>query len=300
VTYNFFVVGDLHPDEIAAALSEILHVPLSDIEVADADADPDTRNWDALVTCEYSPAKGDMTWILDIYAQDSVANQPPERDLVMTLSARTQNIMLYRSEEELPSAYWLTKPDGFVTRARVEESDDHAFTVDAIETHIAQLPNARVERIPEVIREWRVALPVADQFKSSVDSLRESAPETYSPALSDEIGSPLWHAWNGLGAWEKLILRMEAAWLPYGWYPADFYWENLERRDQLPNYGSQLPEAAAAYFTEALGILDKKFTNLTVDDGGEALSEALGKPIGTLSNAWWWRRRPDPTPWALA
>ncbi len=62
-------------------------------------------------------------------------------------------------------------------------------------------------------------------------------------------------------------------------------------------FTSELPHPSSGYLTQALDLLDRKFEELTVDDGGEALATALGAATTDLGDGWWWHRRPEPVPW---
>jgi hypothetical protein len=75
------------------------------------------------------------------------------------------------------------------------------------------------------VRELKIATPLADAFAAHLHRTH--------PGETDALGSPLWTAGDRLGAWEKLVRQMEAAWAPSDWYPPDLYRERLEVRDEL-------------------------------------------------------------------
>ncbi|WP_329317951.1 hypothetical protein [Streptomyces sp. NBC_01262] len=301
MTYNFLTVGTITPEAIAAALAKHLGVAVSEVDVADADGDPDERNWDALVSCEYSAVRGDVAWSLDIYAQDAVAHQPTERTLASAFASATQRAVLFPAEGTRPSAYWLATPEGVVTRARLLASDDEepVYTVDAIEAPVPQLPNAKLTRIPEAVRELQIATPTTDAFTASLASLRQLPSGSQDPALSEEPGSPAWYACTRLGSWEMLIRQMAARWAPSDWYPQDLYRDRLISRDGLAELRNRLPKNVADLFQESLEQLDLLFVELTIEDPQHLLARELAAPgEDPEAHGSWWYRRPEPLPWS--
>ncbi|WP_106127631.1 hypothetical protein [Pseudosporangium ferrugineum] len=91
-----------------------------------------------------------------------------------------------------------------------------------------------------------------------------------------------------LGAWEGMVNRLVEGWPPDGWYPATYYREDLGTRDELA-------DVADAELVPALAEVDRRFREATVDDGGQALAAATGRPVP--GDRWWWRRIPRPLPW---
>jgi hypothetical protein len=89
-----------------------------------------------------------------------------------------------------------------------------------------------------------------------------------------------------IGAWEALAVRMTAGWPPDGWYPAEYYREDLQNRDALAAVLERLPPDAAAPLAEATARIDEVFRAGT--------GEARGSPA---PRGWWWGRVPDPIPW---
>jgi hypothetical protein len=299
MTYNLLLVGHAQPETIAAALAQRLRVPTGEVDVADADGDPDARNWDALVSCEYAAVPGDVSMVLDVYAQDSVANQPVESELAAGVASDTRTVVLYSPEESAISAHWLVTPEGLVTRARLVVSDDEepVYAVEAVEAAVEQLPRARVMHLPEVVREQKISTPVADAFTSAFKSLHETdgCVDT-SPA--DEVADAVRDARSDLAAWEKLIRRMETGWAPSGWYPLEFYREVLEYRDEIGATPYSLPPSLADLHDESLAQLDQRFMELTVEDKERAVTgNANASESSAPLRSWWWYRRPDPLPW---
>ncbi len=290
MTYNLLSVEPLPLGAITAALSQCLHVRAEEVDVADEDTDQDLRNWDALVTCEKETVLGDVSTSLDIYVQDAVQPQPTERDLASAFARAAGTVVLFPAEEMPPSAYWLATEDGLVTRARLYDSDDEPrFTIDRIEAPVDRLPHVTVARIPEILRELKIATPLANAFAAHLH--RMYAEETNTP------GTPVWRARSSLGAWEKLVRQMEAAWAPSGWYTPELYRERLEARDKLEQVRDRLPENGAALLQNALEILDPLFIELTVEDTGLLRKELLRPDDRVSALGWWWNRRPDPLPW---
>ncbi|QLJ04766.1 hypothetical protein HZZ00_29650 [Streptomyces sp. NEAU-sy36] len=292
MTYNLLTVESLPLDVIAAALAQCLRVGRQEVDAADDDTDQDARNWDASVLCDKATVRGDLATSLDIYVQESVQPQPSERELASAFARAAGAIVLFPAEEELPSAYWLVTESGLVTRARLYESDEEEirYTIDRIEDRVDRLPQVTVARIPEVVREAKIATPLSDDFAEHLH--RMYGEETSTP------GTPFWKATSALGAWEKLVRQMEAAWAPSGWYPSDLYGERLDAREGLERMRSQLPGNVREWLDTALGSLDARFAKLTVDDTGGLLRKELAHVRGTAgAHGWWWNRRPDPLPW---
>jgi hypothetical protein len=292
MTYNLLTVDPLTLDAVTVALAQCLHVQVKEVDVADEQTDQELRNWDALVFCEKATVRGDVSTYLDIYVQESVQPQPTEREMACAIARTAGTAVIFHAEEMLPSAYWLAAEGGLVTRARVYESDNEEthYVIDRVEAFVDRLPHVTVARIPEVVRELKIATPVKDVFAAQ---LHRAYPEETGTA-----GSPFWEARSYLGAWEKLVRHLEASWVPSGWCPPDLYRERLEARDKLEQVGSQLPQDVAALLRPALESLDALFAELTVDDTGGLLRRELPRAEDAASaHGWWWNRRPDPLPW---
>lgn len=269
MTYNFLTVEPLTLDTVTAALAHCLSVQIQEVDAADEDTDQELRNWDALVHCEKATVEGDVSTYLDIYVQESVRTQPTERELASAVARTAGTPVAFHTEEMLPSAYWLATEDGIVTRARVYESDgeETRYVIDRVEAPVARLPHVTVGRIPEVVRELKIATPVADAFAAQLD--RVSLEETGT------AGTPFWMARSRLGAWEKLVRHMEASWAPSGWCPPDLCRERLDARDELDQVRRQLPPPVACLLQQALDPLDTRFAELTADDTGGPLRKEL-------------------------
>ncbi|MGW2795950.1 hypothetical protein [Streptomyces sp. NPDC001269] len=287
MTYNLLLTGPLEPDRIAAALARHFVVLVSDVDVGDAD-DPGSRNWEAPVSCTYEQLDGDATWALDIYVPDSHSVRPDERQLAAALAEALGQPVLYPAAGIRPSSYWLAAPGSLLTRARIYESDDGRFTIDAVEQSVPQLPGLRVALQPEVIRDYRVATPAADAFAAWLAGRRAASSRSDAERYAE----------NHLYAWESLVVRMSSAWPPDGWYPAEYYREDLEVRDELDAAAAGLPLESAERLAAALADVDAEYRRATVDDGGEALASAAGLSLAKLAQrGWWWRRRPVQRPW---
>ncbi|MFJ7206922.1 hypothetical protein ACIQWR_25740 [Streptomyces sp. NPDC098789] len=301
MTYNLLTVDAVSPAAMGAALAGCLGIAAGDVEVADPDGDPELRNWEAPVACEYRSVRGDLAWSLDVYVQESGTEQPREADLAARFAKAAATTVLYPAEEAPPSAYWAVTPEGLLTRARLDLSDDEPplYTVTAVESPVPQLPRAAVTRFAEIVREQRPDTPVAGAFAASVDHMRQAASGLARLALEDETGSPIWSARDDLIVWERVIGQMESGWAPSGWYPADLYRERLDARDELADLGPRLPRDVAELLARALDQLDGRFLAATEDDpSGSLHRELTGASADRTPAGWWWRRRPNPTPWA--
>lgn len=275
--YNLFLRDDQDRHRLAHVLAALLSVTTDDVDIADDGVDD--RNWAAAVSCTVSPVAGDVRSHLDIYVDDSVAGRPTEPEAAAWLARNLQTLVLYSGEELLPSAHWLVGPDGHRTRARVVEDgegDPPTYQIQAVEASVGTLPDVPVMPLPEVIREHRVPTPVTDRLHD----LLQRWPDVCTR----------------LGAWEALVARMAAEWPPDGWYPAAYYKEDLEYRDELASAAQQLPDAVRTQFVTALDEIDGTYAALTDDDAGASLAAELGTAT-VAANGWWWRRVPQPVPW---
>lgn len=286
---NLMLTGELDPPRIATAMAALTSMPIETVDVTDDD-DPDSRNWDAAVSCVYRRVRGDITCLLDIYFTGAITIPPSEPEVAAHLAEQLRAAVLFPADEIMPSAYWAAAPGGLVTRARLYNEDDldmdpeegQYYAIDAVAEPVPSLPSIRVARQPEVIRPHRVPHPITDEFKA------------WLATVTDEDDA-CWQARTRMGAWENLIVRMTSGWPPDGWYPAEYYQEDLGYRDELVAAAEKLPAAVAERFADALERLDENFRAATVE-GDEGRLAAL---FGTdhAGRGWWWRRLPDPVPW---
>ena len=286
--YNLLVAGRVEPHTLATVLSSTFQLSVEDVDVADYLGDVDRRNWEAAVSCEYSALRGDLSWALEIYAQKSVSDPPSESVLAQHVATATEVVVLFPAMEHLPSAYWAATPEETVTRVRLYESDDEdpVYVVDAVEIPVRQFPNAKVMRIPEVVRELSIPTPITESFREQLPAhfLAEQGPER---ELSD-----------CLAAWEMLVAHMASGWAGSGWCPPDMYRRRLAARDGLTMFPDHLPSAAVTVLRQGLQRLDSTYAHLTTEDPQGSLiglllgAEARGRQLG-----WWWYRRPEPLPW---
>lgn len=288
--YNLLLAGGFDRAELAEALAELAAVPVDMVDVADADSAE--RNWDAAVSCVYEPTAGHVSWMLDINLTDAVQSPPTEARAAAHLADRLGAPVLYPAESNPPSAYWLAAPGGLVARARVYSSNDGdrpEITIDAVDVPVPSLPTVPVVAQPEVIREHRMPTPVAD----GLDAWLAANPPAQ---VADH---DVWFARTRLGAWESLTARMASGWPPDGWYPAEYYRQDLETRDELATAVEALPPAVAGRFGAALARVDDAFRASTREVGDPAqVAEALGGEMTESgSRGWWWRRLPEPEPW---
>jgi hypothetical protein len=257
VSYLFLVHHDVARDELAAALAELLSLPVTAVDVGELDQLD--RHWERPISCTVTPMAGDLRLHLDMYfARGTIS--PPKTEAAAWLAGRLGTLVGYQSVTSWPNAYWLVGPDGRRTRARLDtdeyDEDERVICwIDAVEAPVPLLPAVRVAAIPEVIREYRMPTPLRD----ALGAVMRPEPET---------GSPAWHAATELGAWEGMVARLTAGWHPDGWYPAAYYREDLETRDSLVGAADVLPAQCRAEFTAALDTIDRRFIDATVDDGG--------------------------------
>ncbi|MEU8703029.1 hypothetical protein AB0C61_36325 [Streptomyces sp. NPDC048680] len=286
--YNLLVAGAMESRILVSVLASSFDVSVADVDVSDSFGDPDLRNWEAAVSCQYSALRGDLSWGLDIYAQEFVADPPSESVLAQHVATATELVVLFPAESMPPSAYWAATPEGNNTRVRLYESDEEApvYVVDAVEIPVRQLPNAKVTRIPEVVRELRIPTPITDSFREQM------------PAHFLAQRGPEWKFSDGLAAWEMLVAHMASGWAGSGWCPPDIYRERLAARDGLTTVPHTLPPPAAAVLQQGLQRLDSTYTHLTTEDPqGSLIGMLLGAEARDRQLGWWWHRRPEPLPW---
>jgi len=295
VNYGFLIYGELDRDRIAAALAEMLALPVESVDVGDEG--DDDRKWAAPVSCTVTPVTGDLHWHLDIYIDVTVSGPPTEPLAAAWLASRLRTVVAYEAAPYPPSAYWLVGPDSRRTRARIYEEDsgdDLAYRIDAVEHPLAALPGLPVAVLPEVIRSYRMSTPVTDRLRE------QSQPGRTGAVAADKA---VRDATTRLGAWESMVSRLVEGWPPDGWYPAEYYREDLGTRDELATAADVLPEPARDQVVQALAEVDRRFAEATEDDGGHALAAETGPAPAGLSSRpgnvdrWWWRRIPNPPPW---
>jgi hypothetical protein len=277
MTYDLILGGDFRQSALAAALADLAGVSVDAVDIAERDTED--RAWDSPVLCTYEPVGGDLSWLLDIYFGSGTTHVPGIVDAAQLIAARLDTPALWAAQEFPPSAYWLILPDGTRVRARVyleEDGELAAYRLDAVEKPVPQFPSARVERLPEVIREHRMPTPITDELVAWLADEDTVLPEDHHDAVRQ--------ASSGLAVWEQLTERIAAGWPPDGWYPNDFYRDDLVTRDQLDDALTRLPAAATGRFRWAIGRVDEKFKTLT--------HQTTDPPVQG-GDAWWWRRVPD-------
>ncbi|MFF0460877.1 hypothetical protein [Streptomyces mexicanus] len=300
MTYNFFTDDRLQPSRIIDVLASCLSVDPNAVDVADIDGEQENRNWGALVFCDHSSVRGDVSFGLDIFVQDTVASRPAEDELASSFAGAAGVVVLYPAEEQIPSAYWLVTPAGLVTRARLLSSDDEnpVYSIDAVEAAVPELPDVRVMQLPEIIREQHVPTPETQNFVRALISLQEAPDAPAELRFADEAGSPLRRARECLAAWERMVRRMVDSWGAAGKYPVELYSEALGARDQLAQLANNLPKAAADLLGKSVGRLDEEFIKRSTPDDTWAIeSGILAGPRDVQECAWWWRHKPLILPW---
>ncbi|GAA2529208.1 hypothetical protein GCM10010423_25140 [Streptomyces levis] len=282
-TANLFTVAQPPPASLRQALADLLTVPLEAVDVADADGDQEGRHWDALVLCTWRRLPpGDLALELDITVQDATAAGLTEKDLALGLAAGTAGSVLYPSDLDLPSAYWVAVSDGRSVRCRLEVidvADDTAYRVDAAEEEIPDLPGVKVEVLPEVLDRQTVDTPLSDAFLA-----------TFPKGTAGSIEG---HVHHGLRVWERLIRRLETGWAPSGRYREDLFRRDLKARDALERLVGEVGEVGEAYadaLRQVVTRLDEVYAEHT--DRGPAGAGGAGGAGG-----WWWHRTPRLTPW---
>ncbi|MEU4158265.1 hypothetical protein [Actinoplanes sp. NPDC026670] len=281
MSYLLLLRYEVDRPSLAEALADMLSLPVTAIDVG-GDGEEE-RNWAAPISCTVSYLDGDLPLHLDIYFNDSVA-APSEESAAAWLASRLHTIVAYKSVPLPPSAYWLVGPDGQRTRARLLDEDEKGDLlpsgrrIAAMETAMPLLPDVPITPLVEVIGEYRMPTPIADDLASRLTPAERPAVQSAIDALTN---------------WEAVISRLVSGWPPDGWYPPDHYRDDMKLRDKLADPAEIPPGPRRAEFMAALEAIDRRFTEATIDDGGAALSAATGP----LPDRWWWQRITDPLPW---
>ncbi|EME97746.1 hypothetical protein J7W19_10775 [Streptomyces mobaraensis NBRC 13819 = DSM 40847] len=301
MTYNFLTADRLSPEVIRKALSECLAVETNNVDVADAEGEQDGRNWDALILCDYSSIRGQLSLSLDIYVQDSVVGRPTESELALEFAAATQTTVLYPADEDIPSAYWAAVPNLKTTRVRLTATDDErpTYSIDAAESEIPQFPDVQVSLLPEVIREHPMTTPVTDSFLTKAESIRSFENQDKQPLESDVADDHLDRARCSLASWERMIRRMAAGWPPSGEYPLDMYVNDLRARDDLATLLSTCPDPCRHFLRESVDLIDAEFKRLTEPDLDRLITLSAGESQDdSVESSWWWHQKPPTLPWS--
>ncbi|TDC78648.1 hypothetical protein E1283_04645 [Streptomyces hainanensis] len=277
------------------ALADVLGVSADAVDFVDSGVEEEFagRDWTAPVLCTQYALSGDLATRLDIQLQGPVDPTFGEGELATALARRLNTILFWDAQEGAPSTNRLVTPDGLVTRARVTETDGPAptytvtYTVDAVEAPVPRFPMARVQLLPEIYWEERIATPVADVFVAAT-----------APDRGSRADHPLNRAGECLVLWERLVRRMAGDWAPTGRYPAESYLRDLRTRDHLAACHTALAAPGPRdSLAAAVEELDEVFGTHTTDDGG-FLVLSLGRAGPEVTgDAWWWRRRPVRVPW---
>ena len=79
--------------------------------------------------------------------------------------------------------------------------------------------------------------------------------------------------------------RMVSGWPPDGWYPREYYDDDLATRDELAE--ARVPAEAVEPVRKALAEIDQIFRDHTREVAND------------LDDRWWRGRLPDPVPWPV-
>ena len=281
MTYSLLTIDGKVIKAMPQILAEAFDVQPSETDVSPS-SELESRNWDALVTCEYEAVAGDLAWSLLIHAAREVEQQPSEEELASLLSQRLQTPVFFPWGGGLPWIRRVATPDGGFTLARVTESDDEraSLAVEAAESLIPGFPALPVTHFPEVVRALAIPTPVTDAV--------------VPPTPTSEDGKLRGLLVN----WERLSSRMRSGWPPADWYSPAMYQEDLELRDLLTAHVAHLATHEEPKIDDCLSMLDAQYRDLTVEDRGSALANALGYVETYLANRpWYWQRRPNLLPW---
>lgn len=285
---NLFTVAAPAPARLRGALADLLAVPEDAVDVADADGDQEGRHWEAPVLCTYRRLPpGDLALELDLTVEDGTAGRLTEGGLARGLAVRAGSSVLHPAEVELPSAYWVATPDGRSVRCRLEAldtEDDTAYRVEAVEEPVADLPDATVETLPEILDREPVGTPLSDAVLAG--------------RPTGTVASVEGHLHYGLRVWERLCRRLESGWRPSGRYREDLFRRDLEARDDLADVVGQAGEPGAEALRSAVARLDRIFREYTEETQEPPVAHrATDEAADRKAERWWWHRRPRNVPW---
>ncbi|MGW0775163.1 hypothetical protein ACWD01_16280 [Streptomyces sp. NPDC002835] len=279
--YGFLATGSGIIEAMPEILAAAFDVRISEVDVSDS-SELDSRNWDALVTCEYDRLDGDLNWSLSVYIIDDLKNQFSEEQLALILSRGLKASVFFTWGDRIPWVRKVADPAGGLTLARVSELDPphSGFRVTATEAAVSEFPDVPVINFPEVVRAFRIPTPVTD-LAIPTGSTQEFE------VIRDLFAN-----------WERLCIRMRNGWPPSGWYSVEMYKADLELRDRIETELRKVPTAGRSALEECLSVLDAQYREVSIEDSGNALSRALGEDVATMiSRSWYWRRRPAALPW---
>ncbi|WP_088799581.1 MULTISPECIES: hypothetical protein [unclassified Streptomyces] len=158
-SYGFAVVGELEP----GALARCLGVPAAEVEVAGEGYDPETRYWDAAVSCDYEAADGDVSWVLDVYMTERVPAPPGSRDLALGLAAALDRAVVCAARPYASLACWVAVPDGRTVRGRLYDpgyvAGREGFVMEVVESPLSSFPGARTDVVHEAVCRGRTRSP---------------------------------------------------------------------------------------------------------------------------------------------
>jgi hypothetical protein len=152
-SYTLLLTGEFSPEQLTAALAGATGVPVGAIDVAHLGSCD--RSMDADVYATYEPVAGNVAWMLDVSVSGAVADPPGWEQLGAALATGLGQPVLYEAEPQSDTAYWLASPEGWRTRARVDDIEPPdgwggiAVDVQAVARKVDELPSVPVETDPE-------------------------------------------------------------------------------------------------------------------------------------------------------
>ncbi|MEU6680290.1 hypothetical protein [Streptomyces sp. NPDC046925] len=117
MTYGFFTTDSRVPNALPEFLSQAFGVLICETDVSDF-SELESRNWNALVTCDYERLEGDLAWSLIIYATAQVRQRLSEGELAALLAQRLDAPVFFSSACGLPWIKQVAEP-GAASRWRV-------------------------------------------------------------------------------------------------------------------------------------------------------------------------------------
>jgi hypothetical protein len=209
--YMFLIAGDAIPNGMPRVLAEAFGVLVAETDVSDS-SELESRNWDAVVTCEYEAHAGDLRLSLDICAADEVERQPSEAQLALELAQRLGVAVFSGWNGGLPWIRQVALPDGGVTLARVVEADGKhpGFFVEAAEAPIGRNAPRVGHSFPGSRRCWKVKA-ASIRAASTADLCHGAGCVVTPPVISCSCNQPPANSASTQPGWKASLSR---GWLP--------------------------------------------------------------------------------------
>ncbi len=116
------------------------------------------------------------------------------------------------------------------------------------------------------------------------------------PSAAATLTAPLHGVFARLRMWNGLVRDMENLWAARDHCSVHEYLHLLEARDGIERNSQRMPARLRRKFENVVGELDRRFREMTDDDGGAELSRYSRKVAAGIELSWWWTRKPKVLP----